>query len=468
MKKWKIRTQLACGFACIVCAVIFLISISANVLIRKQFASYIESEQERFSSELAENLSEQYHSGNNTWNLEYIHGVGMYAVNDGYFLKLYDDMHNLLWDIEHHEMQCCAEMMNEISQKMEKLKMKHADFVSHEYPLYQNQNLIGYAEIVYTPYYMNENAFQFLDALNLILFIIGFLSLIGAVIAGFLFAQRISKPVSEIIARTRQIADGQYENKPVSDTSSAEMAELTESVSFMADTLRNQEKLRKQLTSDVAHELRTPLTNVASHLEMMTEGIWQPTENRLESCYEEIRRISSLVDDLEKLHQLEEEQLILHKQVFPLCPVLQTAVKAFEKELEDKNIHCLLSCEEVSVCADKDRIMQIVTNLLSNAVKYSEKDGEISVSARNTERGVLLQVCDNGIGIPEEDIPHIFERFYRADKSRNRSTGGAGIGLAVVKGIADAHHNITIEVESRSGTGTVFSVYFLSDSGKTG
>ena len=110
--------------------------------------------------------------------------------------------------------------------------------------------------------------------------------------------------------------------------------------------------------------------------------------------------------------------------------------------------------------------MQIVTNLLSNAVKYSEEGGEISVSAGNTERGVLLQVCDNGIGIPEEDIPHIFERFYRADKSRNRSTGGAGIGLAVVKCIAEAHHNIRIEVESQSGTGTVFSVYFLSDSGK--
>ena len=160
MKRLKLSTQLSAGFAMIALVVIGLVSISANFLIRSQFEIYMQNEQERFAEKLAENLSNQYDHTNHSWNIDYIHGVGMYAVNDGYFLKILDTNHQTIWDIQQHDMQCCSEMMEQIQATMERLNHAGGQFVSHEYPLYQNQQEIGYAEIMYyTPYYMNENAF---------------------------------------------------------------------------------------------------------------------------------------------------------------------------------------------------------------------------------------------------------------------------------------------------------------------
>ncbi len=229
----------------------------------------------------------------------------------------------------------------------------------------------------------------------------------------------------------------------------------SKAVTIMAQTLEQQEKLRQRLTGDVAHELRTPLTNVASHLEMMCEGIWQPEPARLESCYEEIRRISGLVDDMEKLHRIDTDQLILHKTTFPFRQLLENVAQLFEKEMIEKQISIDIQCDEISICADRDRIAQVVTNLLSNAVKYSNHGGKIHIQAQKTEQFFQLRICDTGIGISPDDLPHIFERFYRADKSRNRSTGGSGIGLAVTKAIIEAHHG-QISVTSEFGKGSEF------------
>ncbi|MBR1824811.1 MAG: HAMP domain-containing protein, partial [Ruminococcus sp.] len=439
MKKPKLSTQLSAGFAAIVFIVIALISVTANLLIRSRFEAYMESEQIRLAQELADELANQYSTATASWNTDYIHGVGMYAVNDGYFLKVLDAEKNTVWDIEQHDMACCEEMMGKIRSDMERLRKGAGSFESHEYPMYQGHNLIGYAEIMYyTPYYANENAFNFLFSLNIILVVIGVVSMIGAVITGLLFAKRITLPVSGIISRTRKIAEGDYSPADEQSAGSAEMLELSQAVTAMAQTLDRQEKLRQRLTGDVAHELRTPLTNIASHLEMMCEGIWEPTPDRLTGCYEEIQRISGLVDDMEKLHRIDADQLILHKSTFAVQPLLENAAAMFELEIADKSIVLETECADISINADRDRLAQVVTNLLSNAVKYTEKGGRISIIAENGDDGFRLTVRDTGIGISPDDLPHIFERFYRADKSRNRSTGGSGVGLAVAKAIIEA------------------------------
>lgn len=457
MKKWKLSSQLSMGFAAIVFIVIGLISVTANLLIRSRFEDYMESEQARLAQELADELANQYDTVTASWNIDYIHGVGMYAVNDGYFLKVLDTAHNTVWDIEQHDMACCEEMMAMIRSDMERLRNSEGSFVSHEYPMYQGQSLIGYADIMYyTPYYMNGNAFHFLYSLNLILVIIGIVSIAGTVITGLIFARRITAPISHIISRTRKIAEGDYSSSDENAASSAELYELSHAVTEMSQTLDRQEKLRQRLTGDVAHELRTPLTNIASHLEMMCEGIWQPTSERLEGCYEEIQRISGLVDDMEKLHKIDSEQLILHRSVFPVRPLLENAAAMFERETADKGLNLEIKCGDISVNADRDRIVQAVTDLLSNAVKYTERGGKISVSAESNDEAFRLTVSDTGIGISPDDLPHIFERFYRADKSRNRSTGGSGIGLAVAKAIVEAHGG-TITAQSEYGKGSVLT-----------
>ena len=230
----------------------------------------------------------------------------------------------------------------------------------------------------------------------------------------------------------------------------------------MAQTLGQKEKLRQRLTADVAHELRTPLTNIASHLEMICEGIWEPTPERLSGCYEEIQRISGLVDDMEKLHRIDSDRLILHKTVFPIRPLLEKAAAMFEREMADKEIAATINCADISISADRDRIAQAVTDLLSNAVKYIENGGKIDITADADDEAFRLTVSDTDIGISPNDLPHVFERFYRADRSRNRSTGGSGVGLAVVKAIIEAHGG-AVSARSEYGKGSEFTFTLPED-----
>lgn len=463
MKRPKLSTQLSIGFAAIVFIVIALVSITANLLIRSRFEAYMENEQTRLAQELADELANQYDIDTASWNTDYIHGVGMYASNDGYFLKVLDSGQNTVWDIEQHDMACCEEMMEKILSDMERLRKAEGSFVSHEYPMYQGNLLIGYAEIMYyTPYYANENAFNFMYSLNLILVVIGVVSMIGAIITGLLFARRITSPVSHIISQTRKIAGGDYSTAGENKTGSAERHELSQAVTTMAQTLGQQEKLRQRLTADVAHELRTPLTNIALHLEMICEGIWEPTPERLSGCYEEIQRISGLVDDMEKLHRIDSDRLILHKTVFPIRPLLEKAAAMFEREMADKKIAATINCADISISADRDRIARAVTDLLSNAVKYTENGGKIDITADADDEAFLLTVSDTGIGISPDDLPHVFERFYRADRSRNRSTGGSGVGLAVVKAIIETHGG-SVSARSEYGKGSEFTFTLPED-----
>ncbi|MDR0857940.1 MAG: HAMP domain-containing histidine kinase [Oscillospiraceae bacterium] len=208
------------------------------------------------------------------------------------------------------------------------------------------------------------------------------------------------------------------------------------------EKLARQEELRKQLTADVAHELRTPLTAVSTNLEAMAEGALEASSERLNACYDEIRRLGNLVADLENLAKTESEILKLNLVSIDLLDI-------------SKEVFETVSGEHVSVQADRERILQVLNNLRTNAEKYG--NGEISVTVKNCGKFAQVDVTDNGSGISEEDLPHIFERFYRADKSRTRSTGGAGVGLAIVKSIVDAHGG-SVSAVSKLDAGSTFFV----------
>lgn len=448
--KQKLSTQFSVGFALIVLITVALISLAANFLISHQFEKYVEEQQKSFSDGLAEALSDQYNASDNQWNLDYIHGFGMYALNDGYIIKLYDSEHNIVWDAENHDMTLCHQIMNTIIQRMETQKPEiDGTFVTHCYDLNQNGVFVGHADIsYYSPYYFNENAFQFIESLNRILFIVGLVSLTGAIIAGLILARRISKPIASITELTREISDGNYDIQFESKVSTIELDELTSSVNQMAEALKNQENLRKRLTTDMAHELRTPLANVSSHLEAIIEGVWEPTPERLQNCYDEITRLSGIISDLEKLRQVEDENLKLNMEPIDLFELAQDVRTSFEKELQHKHLNCMIEGSSCIIPGDRQRLYQIVFNLLSNAVKYSYDGGNILIRITDTSTSAILIVEDNGIGIPSDELQLVFERFYRTDRSRSRKTGGSGIGLTIVKSLVQAHGG-TVRAESR-------------------
>lgn len=287
--------------------------------------------------------------------------------------------------------------------------------------------------------------------------VVGIISIVFAAIAGIILAGKISVPVKAATRAAKDIAQGNYNNRINTDICTMELSELGNAVNHMAESLDNQEMLRRRLTSDVAHELRTPVANVSSNIEAIIEGALEPTNERLSSCYNELERVTGIITELEKLRQIEGENMILHIGHVDIYELAKEVKLIFENEMSKKNIRCDIIGEHIDVCVDKDKMSQVLNNLISNAVKYTDNYGNIQITVIQENENVVITVEDNGCGIDDNDIQYIFERFYRTDKSRNRSTGGAGIGLTITRAIVQLHGG-TIHVESKKGVGSLFKV----------
>lgn len=466
--KLRLRTVLSLQFALLVLITVFLISLVSGNMINRQFEEYVTKQQKSQADDLADSIESHYDPNHGGWNVDYVHGMGMYALKDGFVIRLYDAQKVMLWDAENHDMAFCHKMLNKIAEQMkEKRPELEGKFVNYQYNLNYHGEKIGFLEIsYYTPYYMNEHDFQFVAALNRILGIVGGLSLIFAVVLGMLLARQITRPLSEVVRMTRRIAEGNYTTRLRTDRSTLELYELTDSVNRMAASLSEQETLRKQLTSDIEHELRTPVANISSYMEMMLEGVLEPTTERLQNCYNELKRLTTLIADLKHLKNEEASGVMLDKEKTGLLDLASVVLKSFETQLHENHIEWRLEGENVFVSADTGRLQQVIANLLSNAIKYTDAGGSIRISVTRQDAYGVLYVEDSGIGIPKDEQERIFERFYRTDKSRTRKTGGTGIGLSIAKAIVQAHQG-TITCESEVGKGSRFIVRLPVDHEKS-
>lgn len=457
--KYNLKAKLSFTIAVVVLLTVASISILANFFIGNQFRDYIKDQQEKTTLEIVRNISKQYDDNLKSWDVDFVHTIGMNALNDGYIVKVYNLQNEIVWDAEACDMSLCEEVIDEISHRMllEYPDMK-GEYKTEKFSALQGNQLVGNITISYFgPYFLSEADFQFLDSLNKILIGIGIFSLFLAVIAGIIFANRLSRPILETIGAAKQISDGNYEVRIGEKTNTKEINDLIDSVNQLAGTLESQEMLRRRLTADMAHELRTPLTSVQTHLEAMIEGVWEPTKDRLQSCYDEMTRITKLVGDMESLAKLENDIIKLDKSAVNLFELSKKTIGNFEPEIAAKNQQVTLTGACSDILADQDRINQVLINLLSNGIKYTPIGGKIWISLDETDNSVEISVKDTGTGIAENEIPFIFERFYRGDKSRNRMTGGTGIGLAIVKSIIIAHEG-NITVESKLGEGSNFTI----------
>ncbi len=457
--KRALRTQLSLTILAIVLITIALVSVLSNYFMNKQFTEYITRQQELKKQIIISSISKQYSPSTKQWDVDFIHAVGMNSIYEGYIVKVYDEKNRKLWDAQSHDMNLCNQIMGEISKRMKiQYPQINGKFRTDSSPMYYGNKVIGTISIGYFgPFFLNENEFNFLHCFNRILIQISIISLIFSAIIGHILARRISHPILKTVEVTKQIADGNYGVRLTEVSNTTETMLLVESVNHLAQSLQTLEKLRKQLTEDVAHELRTPITILQSHLEAMMEGVWEASPEKLESCYDEVQRIGILVGDLEKLAKIESDNLKLNKQQIYLNDLVDKTVVNFQTELENRNIELKVEGTRVGLLADQDRIRQVILNLVSNAIKYSGDNSKIMIELFETKDMAGLQVIDTGMGIPSEELPYIFERFYRADKSRNRSTGGSGIGLTIVRSIVEAHGG-AVSVESEINIGSKFIV----------
>jgi len=289
-------------------------------------------------------------------------------------------------------------------------------------------------------------------------------TILAALIAGgagiaftFWLSRRILKPVQALTIAARRMQAGDLDQQ-VSVSSKDEIGELAQTFNAMAAGLKKQEELRRHMVSDIAHELRTPLSNIRGYLEALREGLTKPTPSIIDSLYEEALLLNRLVDDLQDLALAEAGQLTLKRQPVALQDIVQRAVDSIRSQAEAKGLKLRTDLPEELPLVDVDpqRIVQVLINLLKNAVNHTPTDGEIAVSTVRQEQWIEVKVRDTGEGISPEDLPYIFERFYRADKSRSRATGGAGLGLTIAKKIIEAHGG-SIWVESIKDRGTTFT-----------
>ncbi|MDP4097980.1 HAMP domain-containing histidine kinase [Paenibacillus sp. P96] len=267
----------------------------------------------------------------------------------------------------------------------------------------------------------------------------GLFSLLLALIIGVYFAKRISRPLVRMKQAAEWISRGNLDVR-VGTEGKDEIAELGASLNQLSEQLQRQQSLRMSMSQDIAHELRTPLTTLKSHMRALEDGIWEPTPDRIHSCLEEVERLIQLVSELEELNVMDSPEFQLSCKEEPLRTIVVKAAGLMEAAFMEKQVQLQYEdVSEIKLLMDVDRMKQILVNLLTNALHHTPAGGTVSIRERREKGAVCLVISDTGPGISAKDLPYIFERFYRGDKSRTRQTGGSGMGLAIVKKLVEAH-----------------------------
>lgn len=262
-----------------------------------------------------------------------------------------------------------------------------------------------------------------------------------ALILGLIFSRSVLAPVQAMSRVSERIASGRYDER-VPVRGSDELAQLGERFNQMAEKLDQVEAMRRQLIGDVSHELRTPLTAIKGSMEGLIDGVLPANAETFQQIHAEADRLGRLVDDLQELSRVETRSLELQLRPVDLSSLLYTVTKRLAPQAESRKISLRLESPSglPRVLGDEDRLAQVLINLVGNALQYTPEAGAVSVSSRSLGDQVEISVHDNGIGIPAEHLSHIFDRFYRVDKSRSRGAGGgSGVGLTIARAIVEAH-----------------------------
>ena len=289
-------------------------------------------------------------------------------------------------------------------------------------------------------------------------------ALIAAILASFFISRQVVTPMLHMMSLSQRIAEGEYQERLAlpggqQADQTDELGQLALRFNQMADKLEKTETMRRQLIGDVTHELRTPLTAVKGYLEGLMDGVLPADPETYEQIHSEIDRLQRLVNDLQELSRVEAGAFQLNLAPVPPERLIERIQSTFGRQFEDKNIQLVTDVETglPNLFVDKDRIIQVLTNLAGNALQYTPNGGKVSISVRREKSEILFAVKDTGIGISTEQLTFIFNRFYRTDKSRNRASGGSGIGLTIAKALVQAHQGKIWAESNGEGKGSTFS-----------
>jgi signal transduction histidine kinase len=471
----SLKNRLSLTYAAFIGLTLLALTLIINRFTGAMFAALIRENIGERSAEIVRTIGDLYDPGAGEFDQISLESMGMHFVHEGYIVTVKDAGNNIVWDARSCDMQQCVMVIDTIAGRMEDRYRLKGALQIQSYPVFDLNKAAGTIDIeTYGPFFYSETESRFLSSLNRLLIGAGLAITLLSVGVSIFLASSVARPIVRTARAARKIArahsGGIYGDIPAvridDNYKTKELNELARSLNDLAMELEEGERRQKQLSSDIAHELRTPLACLQGNIEAMIDGVWEPTEERLESCHEEILRLARLVEDLNLLTSLEWENIVLEKKEFDIARLLRLLADQFLPAAREKGIALALDLESCRVIADYNRMKQVFINLFSNAVKYTGA-GTITLSSRPLDAGRPLPpgaagtcevaFADTGTGIDAGDLPRIFERFYRSDKSRNRQTGGAGIGLAIAAAIVGAHGG-AISAENRDGGGSVFRV----------
>lgn len=432
---------------------IFLTSLSILWGFEEHFSDYLRENREK-NINLIEEVAIQEFAGSGNLISERTNSLmHEQAMTENLFYQIYDAEGNIVADTT-MMLGMMGNMGTQSNSRLDK------DYQSSVYDLKSDQKTIGSMKVLYPKHLLEEDS-SFLKQIKQNIYIAIIVTVILSFLFSMLFAKRLSAGFNQLSEAVHELREHKWHTRVKVEDLTEELKPIGYSFNDLALSLSKEEVLRKQFTADLAHELRTPLATLRSQIEAYQDGIWEPTPKRLQQSHDELMRLVRLVNELEKLLAAENPQIKLQKKDIEAGKMITHIENQFDPLFREKGVQLNVSksTTEYWFKADRDRVVQILTNIVNNALQYTPSGKRVEISIVEKEHLIGFSVKDEGIGIREEDVPFLFERFYRGEKSRDRKTGGMGIGLSIVKALVDAHKGV-IKIESKLNTGTTVTVLF--------
>ncbi|PTL38036.1 sensor histidine kinase [Alkalicoccus saliphilus] len=423
---------------CLSLGAVLLTGLFMYLGIERSFGSYVGERQEQQAEEAAAQLENIYDGSWETADLRFLQGAGMH-----------EGMQFTLYTLE-------GEVVFSSRSMMHGQGMHSADGDTAAYELESGGEPIGRLEVVY-PDQLGGAEQNFVRQTVLLLGGSVLAVIIMSALLSRFFSRRLTEGLRSIGTYVHSLKE---RSRPPALSSSYKVEELdtlASGVNDLALSLERGEKQRRQFTGDMAHELRTPLSTLRSQLEAFQDGVLEPTPERLQQSYLELMRLVRLVDEMERLHEAENQYQMLQMEQLDAEEMIAHLASQFQPSFEEKGVKLTSSSPAVTFTADRDRWMQIMTNLLHNAWKFTPSGKRVHVEAADLGEEVEFQIIDEGKGMSSREMEHMYDRFFRGEKSRNRERGGLGIGLSIVRALVEAHDG-TINIESIEGSGTTVKV----------
>ncbi len=458
-KHLKLKTELLVIYTIFIFIFITLILYIASNIFMNNFSHYIKEKHDKFASEIVKDVLYLYtEKGSPSYNDLY--KIGMRALDEGMIFMFNDNVDNSLICISEEFPTHSDNMINSMANTMKSLYPHIQGKYQEDIFIVQDDNdIYGYVTLgYYGPMYYTEFDILFLQTVRKAIYTAGILFFSISSIIIYLLIDRITKPINLASKKAVEISCGDY-NGEISDTSNIiEIKHLVSSINLLSKKLDEQQKVKKQLAQNYAHEIRTPLTCVLTTIEGMQDGIFEPSEERLQVLYNDISRIHSLINNVDKLVETSTNIITLNKSKVELTNIINSILQSYEDMFKNKNIKVTFDTnKKIELLADKEHIQSLFTNFISNAYKYTDENGEIYINIEEYKNDVHISIRDTGIGIEEDELQLIFEHLYRVEQSRVKIIDGFGIGLSLCKNIVKMH-NGKIEVNSKIGEGSEFII----------